>query len=395
MTRVLVTDGAERSALAAVRSLGRAGYTVLAAAGSTSALALGSRWCSEGLILPDPLASPDAFARQLAAIAAQRRVDVVLPVTDAAVLAVLSHRAAFGSIVVPSAGLDAFARVSDKGWAVRTAPSLGIAVPRQVELASAADAPRLDPLTFPVVVKPARSVAGSGEAQRRHPVVHASSVAELHRVLTALPPSAWPVLVQERVLGPGVGVFLLVWNGMLLAAFMHQRLREKPPSGGVSVLAESIPPDQALIERSRALVETAGWQGVAMIEYKRDEVSGVPVLMEINGRFWGSLQLAIDAGVDFPRLLLEAVSGRPVTPVMEWRTGVRGRWFWGDMDHCLARLRSSAASLHLPASAPGRLRTLAAVLGESLRGAKGQVFRADDPGPALRELSSRLAGLWR
>lgn len=395
MATVLVTDGSERSALAVVRSLGRAGHTVLVGAASASALALGSRWCTEGLLLPDPLTAPDLYAQQLAAVAAARNVDVVVPVTDAAVLAVLSHRAAFGSIVVPSAGVEAFARVSDKAWAVRTAPSLGIAVPRQVALASPDDGALPGSLSFPVVVKPTRSVSGGAGSHNRHPVVHAADAGELRRVLTSLPESAWPVLVQERVLGPGIGVFLLVWNGTLVAAFMHRRLREKPPSGGVSVLAESIPRDDALIERSRALLEAAGWQGVAMVEYKRDEISGAPVLMEINGRFWGTLQLALDAGVDFPRLLVDAALGRPVAPVTAWTAGVRGRWFWGDMDHCLARLRHSARSLHLPPAAPGRLLTLAAVLGETLRGAGGQVFRADDPGPAFREFAARLRGLWR
>ncbi len=110
--------------------------------------------------------------------------------------------------------------------------------------------------------------------------------------------------------GPGVGVFLLLWEGKLRAAFAHRRLREKPPSGGVSVYRESIALDPVLLERSRRLLESFGWQGVAMVEYKIDERTGTPILMEINGRFWGSLQLAVDAGVDFPRLLIECAEGR-------------------------------------------------------------------------------------
>ena len=40
-----------------------------------------------------------------------------------------------------------------------------------------------------------------------------------------------------------------------------------------------------------------------MVEFKLDARDGVAKLMEINGRFWGSLQLAVDAGVDFPAIL--------------------------------------------------------------------------------------------
>src|SRR6185312_15979930 len=104
------------------------------------------------------------------------------------------------------------------------------------------------------------------------------------------------------------------------------------PSGGVSVYRESIVADPELVRRSRALLDRFGWCGVAMIEYKVDARTGTPYLMEINARFWGSLQLAIDAGVDFPNLLLSvALDGaRPAMPT--YRAGVRSRWWWGDVD---------------------------------------------------------------
>ena len=68
----------------------------------------------------------------------------------------------------------------------------------------------------------------------------------------------------------------------------------------MSVYRESVAADPDLVRRSRALLDAFGWCGVAMVEYKLDERTGTPYLMEVNGRFWGSLQLAIDAGVDFP-----------------------------------------------------------------------------------------------
>jgi predicted ATP-grasp superfamily ATP-dependent carboligase len=265
-------------------------------------------------------------------------------------------------------------------------------VPRQQRVERRDSAVDLAAFAPPYVVKPAHSVAGDAGARARHPVVHAADANEVRTVLARLPATAFPVLVQERITGAGVGVFLLVWNGELLAAFAHRRLREKPPAGGVSVYAESITVDQAVLARSRALVDRFGWNGVAMVEYKLDGVTAEPVLMEVNGRFWGSLQLAIDAGVDFPHLLVDAVLGRPVTPVTAWKAGVRGRWFWGDMDHALARLRRSARALHLAPDAPGRLATLAGMAAATLRLSHDQVFRLADPGPALRELRDRFGG---
>jgi predicted ATP-grasp superfamily ATP-dependent carboligase len=191
--------------------------------------------------------------------------------------------------------------------------------------------------------------------------------------------------VQERVIGPGIGVFVLLWDGELLAAFAHRRIREKPPSGGVSVLSESIPLDPGLLARSDALLRDFDWQGVAMVEYKIDQKTGIPYLMEVNGRFWGSLQLAIDAGVDFPNLLVAAACGHPTPPVVDYKVGARLRWEWGDVDNLVVRLRRSRAALALPQGAPGRFKGILGFARAFGPGTRGEVLRGDDPRPFLRE----------
>src|SRR5690606_17910707 len=133
-------------------------------------------------------------------------------------------------------------------------------------------------LAFPLVVKPSRSVGGAGAGRRKLGVRHASTEPELRTILAGLPAAAWPVLLQRRIVGPGIGVFLLVWQGRVVAQFAHRRLREKPPSGGVSTYRESTAADPALVERSRALLDRFGWEGVAMVEYKVDAATGTPYL---------------------------------------------------------------------------------------------------------------------
>jgi predicted ATP-grasp superfamily ATP-dependent carboligase len=153
----------------------------------------------------------------------------------------------------------------------------------------------------------------------------------------------------------------------------------------VSVYRESIAADPVLVERSKALLRCFAWEGVAMVEYKLDAATGTPYLMEINGRFWGSLQLAVDAGVDFPRLLVEHALGRPVAPVTRYRMGVRSRWWWGDVDHLLARLRRTPEELALPPGSPGRLAAARDFLMLWRPGDRNEVFRLSDPRPQLRE----------
>src|SRR6185503_9660028 len=171
---------------------------------------------------------------------------------------------------------------------------------------------------------------------------HVSNAVECRRVLAALPTAAFPVLLQRRVSGVGEGFFALRWGGRTVSMFAHRRLREKPPAGGVSVYRESIALDDGLMGPGLRLLEALGWNGVAMIECKREEATGRQVIMEVNGRFWGSLQLAIDAGVDFPSLLVRCAAGETVPFSADYRVGVRSRWFWGDVDHLYLRLRNGS-----------------------------------------------------
>jgi len=218
---------------------------------------------------------------------------------------------------------------------------------------------------------------------------------QLEGALANLSPAAFPLLVQERIVGPGIGIFLLRWEGRVLARFAHRRLREKPPSGGVSVYRESITPPADALAYAEALLDALDWRGVAMVEFKRDGETGPPYLMEINGRFWGSLQLAIDAGVDFPRLLVEAAFGHAPAQPLEGRPGVRLRWLLGDLDHLLLRLRKSHVELALGPDAPGRLRTLASFLVPWRPGDRWEVLRPSDPRPFGRELRRWIADVLR
>jgi predicted ATP-grasp superfamily ATP-dependent carboligase len=406
---VLVTDGEERSALAVVRSLGRAGYRVHVGARRLGALATTSRWAAGVLVTPDPLREGAAFADAVVAYASREVIDFVVPVTDASMLAMLPARDRLGSSVIPFGTLDSFVALADKAGLRERAARLGIAFPRQVELdwldreQSLADA-----VQMPAVIKPARSVAVSGaqgesQGEPRRPgevtpatskfgIRHAATMDALAAIIRTMPRAAYPLLIQERIVGPGVGIFLLLWDDDILATFAHRRLREKPPSGGVSVYAESIAPPAGLAERSCELLREFGWRGAAMVEYKIDQATGTPYLMEINGRFWGSLQLAIDAGVDFPRLLMDRAAGHPPVAAAGYRAGVRGRWWWGDVDHLIARIRRSRAELSLPPGAPGRGAAFRDFLAACARRDPDSVWRWDDPRPFLAETAAWVRG---
>jgi predicted ATP-grasp superfamily ATP-dependent carboligase len=382
---VLVTDGEQRAALAAVRSLGRAGRRVIVAAARPRSLAGVSRYAAGQRVVPDPLADPSAFAEAVGRVVREEQVDVLLPIAEPAILAVLDRRESFGACRIPFPAAEVFRRVSDKAAVLALAPEVGIAVPEQRTLRSRTEVGAAAALGFPLVLKPWRSVAEGRGGRRSLTVLHAADAAELEARVATLPEEGFPLLAQRRILGPGAGIFLLVWDGEIRACFAHRRLREKPPAGGVSVYCESIAADADLVGRSRGLLERLGWQGVAMVEYKVDRATGTPYLMEINGRLWGSLQLAIDAGVDFPALLVSWVLGEHPATVTSWRAGARLRWEWGNVDYVLSRLRHSNAELSLLPDAPGRWRSLRETGAVWRRGDRLEVLRARDPAPFLLE----------
>jgi predicted ATP-grasp superfamily ATP-dependent carboligase len=383
---VVVTDGEQRAALAAVRSLGRAGYSVHACSARGSSLAGSSRHSHTSTKVADPLRDPRAYVDDLIRLTRLTCADVLLPVSEASLLAILPERERF-DCAIPFASEEAFRQVCDKSQVLRSAQKHAIAVPVQVELNSPDEAPdALIGVRYPIVLKPCRSLAKESGELKHVSVTYASSPDELPDALRKIPSSAYPVLAQQRIEGPGFAISVLIWRGELLAAFAHRRIREKPPSGGVSVLRESIPLDEGLLGKSLALLAELEWEGVAMVEFKLDSRSGVPYLMEINGRLWGSLQLAIDAGVDFPALLVSAALGEHASAVTRYLPDVRSRWEWGDVDNLLASVLRSKRTLALPQSSrSGRLRSAADFMRSFVSSDLPEVFRRDDPRPFLRE----------
>lgn len=318
----------------------------------------------------------------------------MIPVTDASAEAVLGNSGALPPDVrLPFAPVATYRAASDKVRVHELACQFGIGILETAVVSRHGDAAPGAPGLYPGYVKPHRSVVG-GERRSKTGVRFVADRSHCAEVLAALAPEAFPVLVQRGVRGPGEGVFVARWGGRTVARFAHRRLREKPPAGGVSVFRESIALDPQLGAACDRLLDALQWEGVAMIEGKRDLDHGGWRVMEINGRFWGSLQLAIDAGVDFPKLLIDAVSGAPPGDPPPWREGVRLRWEWGDVDHLLIRLRRSRAALRLPADAPGRAKAFLQFLTHLPGRDRLEVFRLSDPLPFVGETLIRL-GLGR
>jgi predicted ATP-grasp superfamily ATP-dependent carboligase len=390
---VLLTDGDQRSTLAAVRALGRAEIPAYVGESTPRSLAGRSKYCAGQITYPSPTKHPCEFRQFLVEQAVTGRYRVLLPMTDVTVQLVAGMRDELnGKIIVPMPRWEQIRAAQDKRALLPLAADAGLETPATYTRNPGESPESLaDRITYPVIVKP-RFSKEFRDGQWFSGTVHYA--ADRERFLSAYREcervTSDPV-VQEKIVGSGIGVFLLVWDNKLMAAFSHRRLREKPPSGGVSVFCESIPPQQDLIERSFRLLQKLNWQGVAMVEFKVDQRDRQPKLMEINARFWGSLQLAIDAGVDFPVLLYRLAVGDAVTPQFDYRVGVRSRWLLGDLDHLLIRLRAPHGQ---PQNGASKFTAYKNFLAWNHR-SRQEVFRMDDPAPAWHELKQYVSDIAR
>lgn len=381
--KVMVLDGNENQAVACVRSLARAGHDVHVGAPTRWSKAGWSRFARSHFRYVSPEVDTVAYVQDVIREIRLLGTSFVLPMTERALLLLSERReeivAAGGLMVLPPH--ETVVRAFDKQATTELAKSLGIPVPKTVLLKDADDCRRFsETLKYPVVLKPRSSQQASGGTLR--PTGRPEYARNAERFISACSemfPASSELLVQEFVEGSGQGYFALMHHGKMRVEFAHRRLRDVNPTGSGSSLRISIRPDPRMREMAVALLEALGWHGVAMVEF-RVRPDGTPVFLEINGRFWNSLPLAVYAGADFPALLAEMAELGDVARAPAYREGVRCRWFLGDFRHLVAVWAGSPPNF--PGEFPGRWSTLGQFL-LPVRGTFHDNFRIDDPLPEL------------
>jgi len=304
------------------RSLGRRRVPVIAANWLRDVATPHSRSIVGYRKLPNPSAGYAAFAASLRDLVLSEGIDWVIPTTDLALDCLAGCAQDLRSVaMVACPPAEAVDLVLDKHATLAAAEQCGIPVPRTYRAAEAVA--QLARVRFPVIAK------GS---DKRIPadfkVRYYGTAAALTNAIESDPRFGEKHLIQEYAPGVGVGVEVLMWDGDPVVVSQHRRLKENPSFGGVSVVAVSESPDATLKEMAVRLLRRIGWSGPAMVEFRCDPTTGAVCLMEVNGRYWGSIALSIRSGVDFPGLAWDLAHGiRPEQPVC--RVGVKARWTAG------------------------------------------------------------------
>ena len=391
---VLVTDAGRGSAVAFIRSLGRRGWKVTAGDHDPASAGFRSRFTTERLLYPRPSEHPDAVVDAILRRVERDGIDLVVPITDELGLPLAEARQRFAgrtTLAIPEP--EALAATHDKSATFAMAERLGIAVPatRVVEV-GARSADVGSELGFPVVIKPIASREVLADRTIRSNVVsYAADPAGLRARLASLP-AGTTVMLQRWVPGDGIGVELLMDHGRPLVAFEHRRLREFPPTGGASSLRESVALDADLHDQAVRMLSELGWTGLAMVEFRRGR-DGVGYLMEINGRVWGSLPLAVRAGVDFPGrladLLLDGgpgISAAARDTDTAYRHGVRARNLRLDIAWIGSVLSGRRRQPGMPW--PSRRQAVGAMVGLLDPRIADDLMSWSDPAPGLAQLGT-------
>jgi predicted ATP-grasp superfamily ATP-dependent carboligase len=331
---VLILDGQWRNTLSVVRSLGRRGIKIDVGEDTPLALCSFSRYAKRHFVYPSVKSDPEKFKKILLDRIRKTKYDMVIPITDAMVSFISDNRDEISKYAcIPFVDNETLQFALDKEKVLDFAGKIGIPAPQSYLPSEYADPDELiGRLNYPVVLKPKSSYGSRGLA-------YVKNQDEFRIMYNQVKINYGKPLIQEQIPseGKGVGVSLLYdFHHEMKAFFTHVRLREFPVSGGPSTLRESIWYPE-LVRTADRLMRSLHWVGIAMVEFKMDPRDGIPKLMEINPRFWGSLELAVQSGVDFPWLLYRLYLDGSVRKVRRYRVGYKCRWLLpGDMLHFLA-----------------------------------------------------------
>ncbi|MEM1507733.1 MAG: dual specificity protein phosphatase family protein [Candidatus Bathyarchaeia archaeon] len=382
--KVLVS--ADRAGLTIARSLFKSGvdFVCVGYKGSTYNFAFYSKFVkNKRLISQHPFTHPNTFAQQLLRLIKIENVDLIFPLGDHEDHVIINHLDEITDFADLAYDPTCRRVTLDKKETLEIAEKLGISIPKTVSLPDFKF--KESDLSYPLVVKPRHPY--------KHPWIHSKLIVSKEQMKTFLKRniSGEDFLVQEYIPGKGYGFFALYNNNKRkIAHFMHERVHESLGWGGISTLARSHH-DERLKLFGERLLESLGYRGVAMVEFRKDLRSNAFVLMEINGRYWGTLSLAIAAGVDFPALHCMYWNKDIGSPVTGSHTAFY-QWFLGGETAWLRTIIKNR-KLKLPGySSPpllSAMRDVIAFNASTVRKAH-DVFQLTDMGPALYRMKTFL-----
>lgn len=323
-SKVLITNFDYKNTLAAVRALGERRISIITCGPNPKRRAASfSKYSSGWRVYRRPIGGVRDFISDIKKILREDGFDLVMPIGVDTTIPISYYKEELSALTeVPVADYDILERAHDKHKTVETARSVDVPIPDTYLLR---DDDMSSTKKFPLVIKARKGASGSGTR-------FAASREELEKALmefrgrdsnSILDFNA--PMIQEYIPGEIRDVCVLFNHGEPRAAVVQRRILTFPPNGGVGIVNETI--DQPhLVELSFRLLREMRWHGVAQVEFKLDG-QGTPRLMEVNPKFWGTLELSIAAGINFPHMLYTMTLEGDVNPRFDYKKNLQ-MWWW-------------------------------------------------------------------
>lgn len=379
---VLVFGDDDRSVLAVVRSLGRAGKQVHLVPFNWHSATAQSRYVSAVHYLPRYSDDAAGWLEGLRALVDNHEYDLLIPCCERTILPLDQHRALFTDQTIAIPASTTLVTLNDKQRTRALCADLGIPTARGRAVRADDTAEGLvAEFGLPLLIKATQSYL-LAQLTSRGGVKLVRELGELEAVLAGAPVRDG-LLVERFFEGEGVGLSVLANGGVVSHPFQHRRLGETGTEGGSSLRASEAV-DPVLLDAVTRLAAATQLTGVAMFEFRRNRQTRDFILIEVNVRFWGSLPLAIAAGVDFPIYLHDQLVTGATHPEPPYRVGLRARNFLRDLNAIVMTFGAGVA--YWPRALLRLGGFLCQPIGWLLGRERSDTFARDDLRPAFAQL---------
>ena len=337
MARILFPDPFFITQVSAVRALGRRG-DICEVAWPYGALkkCFKSRYVRKVHKTADLATEPDRFAEDVIRLCRDNPFDVLLPVSiesTEALLPIRSELQQHVATLLPTE--EQLATGADKSNTFEFCDQFDILHPRTWTIRDSDDLSRLsNDANYPIVLKHTRNLGGSRGVRF---VGNRQELVEASEYLSGLCADNSPILAQEYIPGLLFDAVTVARDGLCPRVFTSVRKLMYPISGGVTCISVSTRSEE-LKNIAKKIVSALNWNGPIEMEFKLDARDGKFKLIEINPRFWASLDSAIRCSVNFPAIAVDLALGREVDPVDEHEHGARHKYLLGRVPYAYWQL---------------------------------------------------------
>ena len=330
--KILVTDSTYKHSLAIVRQLGKDNFSPYILSYKKFSLASFSKYCKKELLINKNYSKFD-----LIDVCKKNDIKIIILVGTNSFKKIVPWKKDLeeNDITIVTVDNKTLNIALSKKETYNLAKKIGVPVANTFYLKDIEELNYLkDKVTYPCVIKGLYEVGGNIVDYAYNKEELKKKYIDICNKYSLKEPNELPML-QEYITGDGCAFFAVYNKGKCGLTFQHKRIREYPVSGGASVCAQSYK-NELVQKYGKMLLDALNWHGVAMVEFKLNN-KGIPILMEINPKFWGSTDLALEAGVDFPKALIDIYQCKEIEYQENYKYPLKYHWLLdGEILHAIS-----------------------------------------------------------